>query len=80
MNFIIASDGTAFRVDADVAETFGDLTWTHSQGYAKRNDRGKTVYLHRLILGAGDGTTVDHVDGDLPLLGDLLRAFRVEGR
>lgn len=32
--------------------------------YAYRSIAGKTVYLHRFILGAGPGMMVDHINGD----------------
>jgi len=32
--------------------------------YAKATKRRETIYLHRLILGAGHSQIVDHVDGD----------------
>lgn len=32
--------------------------------YAKAARERSTIYLHRFILGAGDGQIVDHVDGD----------------
>ena len=64
MAFIIASDDSKFFVDDDIAEQFGNLTWTHSDGYAKRTVGGKTVYLHKAIMCAEVGETVDHQDGD----------------
>lgn len=32
--------------------------------YAARSERGTTVYMHRVILGAPKGLLVDHINGD----------------
>lgn len=32
--------------------------------YATTNIKGRTVYMHRLIMGAKKGQEVDHIDGD----------------
>jgi hypothetical protein len=54
-------------VDVADAGTVGAYHWSmSSDGYAKRNTKGLTVYLHRFLLGLlpGDGHHVDHVSGD----------------
>jgi len=66
--------GYVALVDPEDFERFGPLKWTAQvQGpglrYAYRNvlqSSGKlrTIYLHRLILQAPDGMTVDHINGN----------------
>jgi hypothetical protein len=59
--------------DADVA-LIGERRW-HARPaksktgvqigwYVQRHDAGGTTYLHRVIMGAGPGQLVDHIDGD----------------
>ena len=66
--------GYAALVDPGDFSRFGSLKWTaqvQSSGriYAYRNERQcdgrlRNVYLHRLILGAPSGLTVDHISGN----------------
>lgn len=61
-------------VDDEDYPRVGEFAWTLSEGstkagalsYAYRKVDKKTVYLHRVISGRerGDGTKVDHLDGD----------------
>lgn len=32
--------------------------------YAKRNNKGKTTYMHRVVMNAPDGMQVDHINGN----------------
>jgi hypothetical protein len=67
------SGKTKTKIDAEDQErlTGQKITWCHHPlGYAYRQIRidgkKKTIYLHREVLGLkeGDGSVVDHIDGD----------------
>lgn len=52
-------------VDDEDFEELNKHKWTSSShGYAKRAIFGKTVYMHREILGKVDGLEVDHKNGN----------------
>jgi hypothetical protein len=57
-------------IDAEDAERVGPFTWCLGNGYVHAHVRGtgrknrRFVYLHRLILNAPDGSTVDHRNGN----------------
>lgn len=56
-------------IESADAELVGPFTWVLSSGakrpdYAVTRSTGATVYLHRLILGAGAGDFVDHINRD----------------
>lgn len=57
-----------FQVDADLVEFVSRFTWRcaniSKNNYIITKIRGKTVYLHRLILCAQPGEIVDHVNQD----------------
>lgn len=38
--------------------------YNYTKWYAVRNDKGKIVKMHRLIISAGIGDEIDHKDGD----------------
>lgn len=62
---IIVLPGGAFTwVDEIDYARFGDLRWWLRDGYVVRREGKKDVRLHRLILNAGLGDVVDHIDGD----------------
>lgn len=63
------SRGLQAQVDEDDLPLVEGLRWTaapSSQGkfYAMRTENKRTVYMHRLILGAKRGEVVDHINGD----------------
>lgn len=52
--------------DADLA-LVSSRKWSFGNetgGYARRNDSGKTVFMHKVIMGVPNGVEVDHMDGD----------------
>lgn len=57
-------------VDDEDYERFGHLAWsvsrTYGLAYANRQHEGRSVLLHRVIMGCeyGDGKIVDHRNGD----------------
>lgn len=58
------------KVDNADYEALSKYNWTlkhqHNSCYALRNDHGKTIYMHRQILGLvkGDGLFADHINGN----------------
>ncbi len=65
------SQGRVALVDDDTAPWIIGVKWTATKAghthYAVRRTPGpkrKTLYLHRVILGAPPGVHVDHIDGD----------------
>jgi hypothetical protein len=71
MKTIALPDGRIGLIDDEDAALAAGYRW-HSCGtrgqyvgaYVRRGARGTTLYLHRLIAGAGPGVMVDHRDGD----------------
>lgn len=59
------SDGSVALVDDDAPEYVLARLWRRNpQGYAVRTENRRTVFMHRIIIGALDGLFVDHVNGD----------------
>lgn len=63
--------GKSAAVDADWYDVLAEHKWLCCNGYAARKvatgfgaRRQKTVYMHRVIANAPDGTEVDHRDGN----------------
>jgi hypothetical protein len=61
--------GRVAIVDAEDAEALSAFSWsfnpsesTIGEGYAMSNLNGKTIYMHRLLLGARPGQEVDHAN------------------
>lgn len=71
MKAIPLSRGLHAVVSAEDYELVSSFVWhakpvkKASEGYyASSKLRGKTIYMHRLILGAANGEMVDHKDGN----------------
>lgn len=66
---VIVSKGCEIFVDDEDYESIKHLTW-HANHYGKNllyatsSQNGKTVYMHRMIMKAGRGTVVDHIDNN----------------
>ena len=82
-----AACGTSFFVDADVAEQVRHLAWKlDKDGYVTRKTtikgkRGRTVYLHRVVLNCTNPLVfVDHKNGDklLNIRDNLREATRAQ--
>jgi hypothetical protein len=62
-------DGSFALIDDDDFDAVGGLVWrrlpSQGGGYVTRKDRGRNVYLHRVLTGAPTGLCVDHIDGDV---------------
>lgn len=58
--------GKLATIDADDADLVTGYTWyvhrSHKTFYAITTINGKTVYMHRLLMGAGPGQQIDHED------------------
>lgn len=63
-DFAVGRFGNAeafFLVDADIAEEVAKNTWTlDSKGYACRRKKGKTEYLHTLVVKTAIGGNIPH--------------------
>ena len=52
-------------VDDEDYEFLTQWRWQfHSQGYASRNIKPKTIWMHRLILKTPEGYETDHINGN----------------
>ena len=51
-------------VDAADYEWLSRWSWNSANGYAARNDKGRTIYMHREIMQPPRGMVVDHQDGN----------------
>jgi hypothetical protein len=75
MRIIPISRGLMTVVDDEDFEMLSQWSWSARPAnhglptfYAKRTDhsgeRDRIVYMHRVIMGAGPGEIIDHIDGD----------------
>lgn len=59
------SQGKVALVDKGFYKELSKKKWSYDpKGYAIRNERGASVYMHRVITGAGKGLVVDHINGN----------------
>lgn len=65
------SDGAEILVDAIDADLVREYSWSpggtnkrYAAAFIQQGNSVSTVYLHRLVMGAGAGQVVDHVDGN----------------
>lgn len=56
-------NGTSFLFDKENLDLVKSHTWSIARGYVRTVIKGKTVYFHRLVLGADD-EEVDHINMD----------------
>lgn len=57
------TQGKVALVDAEDYEKLSDFKWSYDGRYARRTDKeNKKVYMHRVILEAGKGEIVDHIN------------------
>jgi len=68
---VVLSDGKIVKVDLEDREKVRYRSWrSNGRGYAvsrpwdKKERRYRTLYMHRMIIGAEDGEVVDHINGD----------------
>lgn len=62
MKTIALSNGKSTYVDK---EDFGELSrhrWYELNGYAATSIKGKTVYMHRIIMNCPEGFNIDHLN------------------
>ena len=53
------------KIDDEYFDELSKITWYYHQNKYTCHLRGDlTIYLHRLIMAAGKGEVVDHIDGD----------------
>jgi hypothetical protein len=68
MKLLPLTKGIYSILDSEDHDVFGQFSWYASRTthgfYAKRVFRGRSFYLHRLIIKAKKGEIVDHVNGD----------------
>ena len=56
-----------FVFDRDMLDQVSQFYWDKANGYISTTSRsnGKSLYLHRLVMSAGKGELVDHINHDL---------------
>src|SRR4051794_30363338 len=64
MKLILLSKGKSAKVDDELFDFLNQWKWHFDGEYARRNENGKHVYLHKVVFGAKDGEKVDHKDLD----------------
>ncbi len=65
VKLIPLAGGSYAYVDAADYEWLSKYTWhVYGGGYAARYEKGKTVYMHRVIMNPPPGMVVDHIDGN----------------
>jgi hypothetical protein len=68
-NMTVNIKGCSIKIDEDDVHFLAEHRWYISESevgrfYVRRNNSKHPVYLHRIIVGAGKGQQVDHIDGD----------------
>lgn len=60
------------QIDPEYEHLLDDYHWTYKDGYFNRGDKGKTIYLHRMIYQLGNGLIeipayheVHHINEDI---------------
>lgn len=62
---MVLPHGRVTLVDAADYDRLARWKWrVGKNGYVCRNTRSAGIYLHRAIMGAGQGAVVDHINGD----------------
>lgn len=64
MTKILTAKGAECLVDDDVFEWARFFEWRLTSGYFFVENAGRTVLLHRVVIGAEPGQEVDHVDAN----------------
>ncbi len=64
VRMIPLDDGFYAYVDAADYEWLSRWNWRLANGYAIRASRGRTVFMHKLIMDPPNGMVVDHIDGN----------------
>jgi len=62
MALIPLSQGKFALIDDQDFEYLNQWKWTYDRGYARRNDKKKKIYLHRLINKTPLGFQTDHIN------------------
>lgn len=52
------------KVDNRWYSAMNKYKWHYGNGYAYRQEKRKTIYLHRTICTCGDGLEIDHINMD----------------
>lgn len=60
----LGEKAVALADDCDYDRLSHHRWWLSSHGYAVTDVKGRRVRMHRLVLGAGDGEMVDHINRD----------------
>jgi hypothetical protein len=69
MKLLVLGNGMTTQVDDEDFEMLSKWTWTahykrSGNWYAERNNKGKTLAIHRQIMNPPPGVCVDHIDRD----------------
>lgn len=60
----IMKNGASFIFDPQDELLVRQHTWSITRGHIRTTQNGKTLYLHRLIMGAADNEQIDHINMD----------------
>lgn len=58
----IMESGASFIFSPEDVEIVKSHSWTVTRGYVRTTINGKSVYFHKLVLGAEDDVEVDHIN------------------
>ena len=58
------SKGEEFYIDTEDIDKVKDICWHFVNGYLNGNLHGKHALLHRIVMDAKDGETIDHIGGE----------------
>lgn len=64
MPSVLLRCGREMLIDAIDIPLFQSRRWHGNVGYAMGSLKGRTVYFHRVIMGAKEGDEVDHINGN----------------
>ena len=60
----IMKNGASFIFDAEDEPLIKSHSWSFARGHIRTAVNGRTVYLHRLIMGCPDNAEIDHINMD----------------
>jgi hypothetical protein len=63
--YITLASGDVATIDAADADIVGQYNWSNHGNYAQTNSGlGVLLLMHRLVMDAADGVSIDHIDGN----------------
>lgn len=64
MKYIVLTQGKKTTVDNEDYFKLSQFKWYYDHGYARRDEKGKKIYMHRVITKAPKGKSCDHKNHD----------------